>query len=103
MRPWHNRHPLSATGHPNRSRRLTCPGRHAIVWLVSFSPVEFAAAVAQMRALGVTRLKTDNFEAELGDPPLPPPPVVAAETEEQRQNREQAELDRDMFASAGGN
>lgn len=66
------------------------------------APAGLEPLVAQMRSLGVSRLRTSDYEIELGPVPAPQHPAeqVKVESEAERQKRLKFELDDLLFASS---
>lgn len=64
------------------------------------APEGLAATVAEMRALGVSRLRTAEYELELGDAPPVAAQAAPAETEDARLKRIKDEYEADLYASS---
>lgn len=62
--------------------------------------VEVAEAVAEMRRLGIAKMKTANWEVELGDAPPVAAHAAPAETEDARLKRIKDEYEADLYASS---
>jgi hypothetical protein len=62
---------------------------------------DLAEVVAEMRRLGVTKLRAEGLELELGPEPGPVTPPVPELTAEELQAKRREQHDRTLFAATG--